>query len=266
MRTLAPTQFFGESIAQRQLPNLFITENVYSDGISLQPHDHERAFLAVCISGAYSEIVASKTYERVASTVAFHPAHERHASQTSPAGARVISVVFSEACIPRFDAVLHTCSPKSFDLRPIAPVLPRLKHELRRSDTAAALILEACVLEIVASMIRTTARPPSTWFQRVLREIEARFNEPLSIANLAEIAAVHPVHLAREFRRRTGRTIGQYIRELRVRRACEELRMTRLPLAEIALRAGFADQSHLCRWIKRLTGISSRQWRLSVKV
>ncbi len=266
MMTLPPTQFFGETIVRRQLPHFFITENIYSDGMSLQPHEHERPFLAVCISGAYSESVASTTYERVASTVAFHPAHERHASKTSVAGARIISVVFSPAWIPRLGAMLQTCAPTSFDLRPIASVLPRLKHELRRTDAAASLVLEACVLEIVAAMIRPPSAREAGWFDTVLREIERRFNEPLTIAGLAQIAGVHPVHLAREFRRRNGCTVGQHIRELRIRRACEELCTTRLPLAEIALRTGFADQSHLSRWIKRQTGMSPRQLRRALSV
>jgi AraC family transcriptional regulator len=251
---LAPTEFFGKPVARRQLPHFFITDNLYSEGLKLQPHEHERTFLAVCIAGAYSESVASKSYERDASTVAFHPAGEWHSSKTGRAGARVISVVFSP--LSQVESLLQACSPKSVDLRPVLPVLPRLKHELRRTDTAAALVLESCVLEIIAMMLRPAKRAEAGWFDAVLRQIEQRFSEPWTIASLAALADVHPVHFARQFRRRTGRTVGQYIRELRVRRACDELCATGLPLAEIALRAGFADQSHLCRWIKRTTGMS----------
>jgi AraC family transcriptional regulator len=262
MTRLGPTQFFGETVVRRQLPHLFITDNVYGKGTSLAAHEHERAFLAICISGSYSEWISSTGYERIASTVAFHPALERHSSCTGAADARVISAVFSPSWIPRLDALLQDRSPKSADLRPIAPVLSRLKQELMRTDTAAALVIESCVLEILAAMIRPSGGRQSAWFKIVVREIESHFQEPLSLSTLAEIAGIHPVHLAREFRRRSGRTIGQYVRELRVRQACEELRNTRLPLAEIALRAGFADQSHLGRWIKRCTGLSPRQLRL----
>ena len=262
MTRLGPTEFFGETLVRRQLPHLFITDNVYGKGMSLATHEHERAFLAICISGAYSEWISSTAYERMASTVAFHPALERHSSRTGLADARVISVVFSPSWVPRLDTLLQDRSPQSFDLRPVAPVVSRLKQELLRTDPAAPLVIESCVLEILAAVARAPGERQSGWFNIVLREIESRFHEPLSLSALAEIAGVHPVHLAREFRRRSGRTIGQYVRELRVRRACEELRNTELPLAEVAMRAGFTDQSHLGRWIKRTTGLSPRRLRL----
>ncbi len=262
MRPLGPTQFFGKPIVRRQLSHLFIADNVYSESTRLEPHAHEMPFLAVCVAGAYFESVASNTYERLASTAAFHPAHERHSSHTGPSGARVISVVFSPAWMSRFDAFFQSAAPKSFDLARIASVVPRLQNELHRTDAAASLVIEACVLEILATMIRLPAAPRGRWLAAVLREIESRFHEPLRLSSLAEIAGIHPVHLAREFRKRTGRTIGQYVRELRVLRACDELRSTELPLTEIALRAGFADQSHLGRWVKRLTGMSPRRLRL----
>jgi AraC family transcriptional regulator len=94
-----------------------------------------------------------------------------------------------------------------------------------------------------------------------MREIEERYAEPWSMAALAEIAGVHPVHLARAFRRSTGKTVGQYFRELRIRHACEELRSTSHSIEEIALRAGFTDPSHLSRWIRRTTGLSPRDIR-----
>ena len=75
------------------------------------------------------------------------------------------------------------------------------------------------------------------------------------------MAGVHPVHLARTFRETQGMTIGQYFRGVRLARATDLLRDPRRPLSDIAIEAGFSDQSHLCREFKRATGVSPGRFR-----
>src|SRR3546814_16535137 len=70
-----------------------------------------------------------------------------------------------------------------------------------------------------------------------------------------ETAGVHPVHLAREFHRRFGCTVGHYIRQRRIEFACHRLTASRDPLSEIAVEAGFADQDHLTNTFRRLVGM-----------
>src|SRR3546814_17031619 len=70
-----------------------------------------------------------------------------------------------------------------------------------------------------------------------------------------ETAGVHPVHLAREFHRRFGCTVGHYIRQRRIEFACHRLTASRDPLFEVAVEAGFSDQSHLTKPFRRLVGL-----------
>jgi AraC family transcriptional regulator len=84
---------------------------------------------------------------------------------------------------------------------------------------------------------------------------------------LAEIAAevgVHPVHLASTFRRYFHHTMGDYQRQLRVEFACRQLASGCASLGEIALAAGFADQSHFVRVFKRHLGITPGAYRKQV--
>jgi AraC family transcriptional regulator len=257
MKSLPPTHFLGRPIARRRVGEFFVTDNVYSHDLVLDEHTHERPFVSICVAGAYDERIESEAFERRGSTAAFHHPHVVESARMSSRGARVLSIELSARCA----ALLQDA--RSVVVRSAAAVLPRLIGEMRRSDAAAPLAVEACVLEIIASMLRPMNGGRRGWLDAVLRVIHDRFAESLTTAELAEMAGVHPVHLAREFRKRTNLSIGSYIRELRVRRACDDLRTTRLPIAEIALRAGFADQSHLCRWIKRYTGVSPRRLRAS---
>jgi AraC family transcriptional regulator len=75
---------------------------------------------------------------------------------------------------------------------------------------------------------------------------------------------VHPVHLAREFRRFEHCTIGEYVRRLRIEQACRRLTHSTDPIAAIAAEAGFADQSHFARTFKRVVGMSPVQFRATL--
>ena len=82
----------------------------------------------------------------------------------------------------------------------------------------------------------------------------------MSVGELARAVGVHPGHLSRTFRERLGRTAGHYLEQLRVERACRLL-VTEAPLVDVAMRSGFADQSHFTRTFRRSVGVSPGRYR-----
>ncbi len=141
----------------------------------------------------------------------------------------------------------------------------RLYREFVAPDAASPLAVEAITLELLVELARRCAassrRSPPAWMARAIDALRARFREHLDLTLLAGIAGVHPVHFAREFRRHTGRTPGEYLRALRVEAAARSLAETTTPLVEIALTAGFSHQSHFCRVFKRHTGWTPSAFR-----
>ena len=89
--------------------------------------------------------------------------------------------------------------------------------------------------------------------------IVSNIGEPIEVAALAEIAGRSPFHFSRVFRRSVGVSPHRYIVHLRLQRALELARGGQVELAEIAARTGFADQSHLWRWVRRVHGVSLAQ-------
>jgi AraC family transcriptional regulator len=69
------------------------------------------------------------------------------------------------------------------------------------------------------------------------------------------------VHLSRIFRQRFGCNIGEYARNWRVEAASRQLATSTSPIAEVAAAAGFADQSHLCRTFKTVSGLTPKEFR-----
>jgi AraC family transcriptional regulator len=91
---------------------------------------------------------------------------------------------------------------------------------------------------------------------RIRDYILANLAEPIEVAELAELAGRSSFHFSRVFARSVGMTPHRYVVHLRLRAAIEQLREGRGGLAEIAADTGFADQSHLSRWVRRVHGVT----------
>jgi AraC-like DNA-binding protein len=70
-------------------------------------------------------------------------------------------------------------------------------------------------------------------------------------------------HFAREFKHSVGVTPHCYVLQKRVEQAQDMLARTDLSVAEIALAAGFSDQSHFTRQFRHIVGTTPRDFRWS---
>ena len=92
--------------------------------------------------------------------------------------------------------------------------------------------------------------------RRVTAYIEDHLEQDLSLARLAGVAGVSASHLKTLFRRSTGLPVHGYVIKRRVERAKVLLMRGELPVRQVALEAGFAHQSHMSRWMRRLLGVT----------
>jgi AraC family transcriptional regulator len=91
--------------------------------------------------------------------------------------------------------------------------------------------------------------------RQVTHYIHDHLSEKLSLPALAELVGLSPYYFARRFKQTTGESPHQYILARRIEQA-QHLLLRGASLAQITDRLGFADQSHLSRSFKRVTGIS----------
>jgi len=102
---------------------------------------------------------------------------------------------------------------------------------------------------------------PANWLARVQDLLATHFAETLNLDAVAAEADISLYHLIRTFKAATGLTPHAWLLDLRINRARELLRQTALPLADIALQCGFADQSHFSRCFKERTAVTPGQYR-----
>jgi AraC family transcriptional regulator len=91
--------------------------------------------------------------------------------------------------------------------------------------------------------------------QRIRDHVLTNLAEPIEVADLAALAGRSAFHFSRVFTRSVGVTPYRYVVHLRLQAAARHMREGRMGLAEIAADTGFADQSHLSRWVRRVYGV-----------
>lgn len=97
---------------------------------------------------------------------------------------------------------------------------------------------------------------------RILKEIDEHIEDPeFNVEKLADEVGVSRTHLHRKLKDLIGMTPSDYIRNIRLKRACELLRRGDIEVTQIAYKIGFTSQSHFSTHFKRYTGFSPSEYR-----
>jgi AraC-like DNA-binding protein len=197
------------------------------------------------------------------------PRGEPHADRFSEAGGRVFGIELGAGWPDRLGSGGRALERPAVLEGACTALARRLHREFRLDDPAVPLIVEGLVLEILGEACRGAAPAGEAgvpfWLRQARDILHESYLQPLGLSALADEVGVHPLHLARVFRRKFGCSVGEYVRRLRVEHACRQLACQELPLVEIALAAGFSDQSQFCRIFKKHVGITPSQFRREVR-
>jgi len=141
-----------------------------------------------------------------------------------------------------------------------------IARELAAPDAMTPLLSGGMAVEVLAAADRLIGSPPERsrpcWLMESVEAIHLRYAEPLRLHDRAREAGVHPVYFSRAFHKHMGCTVRAYVRNLRVDRAADLLASSELSIAEVALEAGFSDQSHLCNVFRRVRGVTPSRYRV----
>lgn len=264
--TAEASQFFGVRSDAWQHGGLRLSESTYPANLKMPSHAHEQAYLGIVLSGGYTERVGRKTRECKSLTTVFHPRGESHSVAFHNSPVRIFRIEITGEWRERAGQYVKLPDePAESDGGPLASLVLRLHNEFRSRDSWSGLAIEGLALEMTAELARSRAKKAGgqapAWLDGVRQRLVSRIAETPTLAELAASAGVHPVHLAREFRKHFRCTIGDFIRRLRVEFACHQIAETDAPLSEVALAAGFYDQSHFSNVFRRVTGMTPAAYR-----
>jgi len=104
--------------------------------------------------------------------------------------------------------------------------------------------------------------PPPDPLQRTTAHLAFRMHCPLRLSEVAaKVAFTSPGNLSRLFRQHHGVSFQGYLQKIRLEKAAELLRTTRLPVARVARRVGYRDVSRFGQHFKRRFGTIPTDWR-----
>ena len=247
-----------------------LSESRYPPHLRMGSHSHEKMYFGTVLRGSYSEQSRAKTHQCDRAAVVIHPAGETHSVSFHDAPTCIFRVELDDSLLRRIESAHKLLEvPQRVECQSAFYLMTQLYREFLQPDDVSSLAIEGLILEILAEARRSTSpahgKTPS-WLSSAIDFLNASFKTPLRISEVASTANVHPVYLAREFRRRYGITVGEYVRRLRVQSACRALSTSDLPISHIASDVGFSDQSHLGKHFKRLTGFTPAEYRARVLI
>ena len=256
---------YGSTRRAYELDGIALSEIEYPPNFRQAKHDHPWTSVTLVLGGGLEERVGSTVETAAPLSVVVKPAGTEHADRVGSVGARTFQLAL------RPDLLEGDRSPHRTlgDWRwfhagaPARHFLSLLK--LFRAETRDESSVEAAVFDLLGSLesqdgTNGTGRPPR-WLATVVDEIDDDFAMGLRVRALAMKAGVHPISLARAFRRHYGVSVTDRIRSRRVQAAAALLSRSSPPLSDVAYSAGFADQSHMCRDFKAGTGLTPGRFR-----
>jgi AraC family transcriptional regulator len=259
--------FHGSTLSSREVAGFALREIVHQPGVKIPKHSHDRAHVGFVLRGAFIERCEQKTLECKPLSVSFLAPGVAHSDEFHTK-AHCFVLEFAPQRYERVREHLRLNESICFYGGSLASLTLRLYYEARQMDTASSLAIEGLALEILAEATRkqmaSLERKPPRWLEQAKELLHAHFTETLTHDMIADLVGVHPVHLASTFRQHYRCTIGEYVRHLRIEFACRMISSSEASLADIALAAGFFDQSHFSKAFKQLTGMTPSQFRTSI--
>ena len=243
-----------------------VVDRRYSSGIQHPKHVDITPRLSIVLSGQLKEKVGkTEEFAKTASLV-IKPGCTEHSNEFGPKGARVVSVELKLGEELSSDLAYLFKTWRWFHGLPYASevfsFLKAVKEKQRQED------MEASLIELLASLPEVEKNKdaiPPDWLIGLEEQLRGEFQDTIYVQDLARENGVHPVYLARVFRRFYGCSVKHYIRQLRLNHLLSELSNSQKTLVDLAFSNGFADQSHFNRVFKSELGMSPGQFRQFVK-
>jgi AraC family transcriptional regulator len=257
--------------AQLQFSNARIDckQSRYQAGALRQRHYHDSAWVVFTFTGSFALTMRSGESLLTPRSLLYVPAGEAHSNVFGSQGADVFVTAIDPAWIGhRLEiASAEAEKPRIASAGLLTGLAQKIYREFRSPDTLSDLIVEGTFLELLGRWFRQDFykdRGAPFWLRQVKGLLHDSFREPVSLDQVARAAGVHPSHVAREFRRAYGVTIGEYVRKLRVEFVAERLvRPGKDPasLTDLALDAGFSSHAHMAAVFNRVIGMPPGQYR-----
>ncbi len=253
---LTHNMFFGDLRSSRTLDGITLSHRVANsppDEVII--HTHVDAHYVLVTSGHYvSSAGGTPKHKKV---LIYNPPGTTHRDHFHQGKGSFFTIsVTPQRVAESTDSKLPAVATHLDDDR-ASGLATALLTECARWNKSSGLKAESLYFELIATTLPCPvlvgrSRPP--WLRAAYELIQDCYLDDLSIRQIANMAGVHPTHLARVFRSFFGCSPGDLLHARRLEKAAELLLSTQTSIAQIALAAGYSDQAQFTKAFCRMYG------------
>ena len=101
----------------------------------------------------------------------------------------------------------------------------------------------------------------SEYTQQAIHFIEEHYADDINVRSIAEALSISESHLSKVFKDTVKSTIGEYLTNYRINRACMLLKDPQMRIYEVAAKCGYNDQRYFSVIFKRIMGMTPNEFR-----
>ncbi len=133
----------------------------------------------------------------------------------------------------------------------------------QKSLLESTRILDQLLLDLVENTMEApeNATPEAAIGKTLVKYIQTWYAKPISLQELSDLVFLSPNHMIRVFKKETGVTPYQYLKNTRLTRACDLLLFTGHPLKQIAAEVGYQSESNFIQHFRRWKQITPQAYR-----
>lgn len=264
MQHLQKGEFFGQTNKTVHLNNLVLTDTEYTKS-TVDWHYHENAYFTFILQGHVIEGNKKEIYHCSPGSLLFHNWQESHYNIKPDGFTRGFHIEMEPQWFADADVDMHHLQGSINIAHPdIKLLMYQIFRETKIEDGISGLSIQTLLTDAFSRLNRirqNTESAKPNWALKVDEILHDEFTDNLTLAYLSAAANIHPVHLSRDFSKYFHCNLGEYLRKIRVEKAIALLSGQKIPLAEIAYRCGFFDQSHMIRCFKASNGVNPSAFR-----
>jgi len=266
MKILTKGKYYGTRDAEVNINGIVLSEYQYHTQRT-DWHYHENPYFMYVMEGGLFDISKKQKIGCAAGSLIFHNWQEPHFNEKHTSDARGFHIEFEREWFAKKQLNIKLWEGSQLLEHPLVhQLLGKIYLEFKRQDEFTSLSVELLLLqlnEFIAQPSNLKNQKEPTWI-KPLKDLLHQGTSDLSLKILSKKLGVHPVHLSRAIPKYFSVNLGEYLRQLKLKKALKHLLNPKLSLTEIAYECDFSDQSHFTRTFKATYGMTPKKYRSQI--